>query len=199
MEEVWQNRQQEVGFCEGCPGCESPYPLGGVGNDDADIMLVGVEPAYNLDELYVDMDMSWQEAKPDILLERKASDNPLWRHMENVALAADCAPGELYFTNVAKCAAGSYEERVENCIGYFKQEVITVDPDVILVYGGKAIDAVFDVMGLEQSGTVGNMHTQMFETSSYKVVPLYHWGYIYRRGSISEYNTEVAKVVSNMS
>lgn len=195
MHEVWTSHRDCSHLCEGCPGCESPYPLGGVGDSDADVMLVGVEPAYNLDEVTVSTETEWSRAKEQLLIERKASDNPLWRHMKNVALAAGCKPAELYFTNVAKCANGDYKQRAAYCEGYLKQEIIAVDPQVLLLHGGKVIRKVGDILKIDFPSSVGDAHCQVYESRA-DVIPLYHWGYAYRQGNISGYNSEVAEAVS---
>lgn len=200
IEEVWRNRQLEVDNCDSCPGCNAPYPLA-FGNTDADVMLVGMEPAYNLDERVANIEMDWEDVKDKLLVERKACENPLWQHMENVALAANTVPGNLYFTNVAKCGGTSddFDERVNHCSGYLKQELITVDPQVLLLHGGNVLDVAADILGIEElSGSVGSVHGEWFQKYSMNILPLYHWGYAYRRGNVTEYNKLVAKRVSEI-
>lgn len=198
MGTVWQFRQSESSHCEGCPGCDSPYPLGGIGDPDADVMLVGMEPAYNVDEVTVDMDDTWEQAKRKMELERESSNNPLWRHMENVALAIDVSPLDLYFTNVAKCGNGDFEERVDHCENYLAAEITAVNPQVLLLHGGKCITVAGDILGLDFGRSVGAVHGELFEMRSFDVLPLYHWGYVYRQGNVTEYNSLVAKRVAEV-
>lgn len=201
MRHVWQNRKDCSSRCESCPGCEAPYPLGGVGApDEADIMLVGQEPAYNIDMDRVNMDMSWGEARRQFIEDRRESLNPLWKHMMNVAIAAECSPEELYFTNLAKCNDGDspWSVRADHCQPYLAREVGLIDPDVLLLYGSKVIQRVFEMFGLNFSGSVGDVHTEVFETNTLKLIPLYHWGYPYRKGTVDEYNEAVREVVQEV-
>lgn len=200
MQIVWRNRRDETGSCAECPGCDAPYPLGGVGDEDADVMLIAMEPAYNLDEMYVDIDMPWERAKERLLIERKASDNPLWQHMANVALAARCKPADLYFTNLAKCTTddSSFDERYSHCETYLPGELAQVDPELILLHGGNVISRVFQLFGEPEPSSVGSVHGDVVETASTMLMPLYHWGYAYRQRSVDEYNELVHRRVDEV-
>lgn len=200
METVWQNRRSQSGHCDGCPGCDAPYPLTGVGNRYATVMLVGQEPAYNVDDDRIDMDMSWYDAADQVIKDRKESMNPLWKHMMNVAVAADCAPEDLYFTNLAKCDDGDsdWHERFDHCHTYFAREIALVDPSVLLLYGTKVSQAVFEMFGLDLPDALGDAQGNVYETSSLNLVPLYHWGYAYRRGNVDEYNDTVREIVQEV-
>jgi uracil-DNA glycosylase len=199
MRSVWQNFQDGVSHCSECPGQEAPYPLGGIGNHGADVMLVGQEPAYNVDDDTVTTEMNWLDAVATMIQNRRDSMNPLWKHMMNVAVAAECSPTDLYFTNISKCSTDntSFSDCLEHCRGYFPREVAQVDPDVMLLYGGKVISTVFDMFDIEWSGSVGDVHGEIHETSSLKLAAFYHWGYIYRQGDLTSYREEVTNVVQD--
>lgn len=194
---TWHNFQDGTSHCDECPGQEAPYPLSGIGDMHADVMLVGQEPAYNVDSDIVDTEMDWYNAMNTMIQNRRDSMNPLWKHMMNIALAVQCSPTELYFTNLAKCAvdSASYEDCLEHCRGYFPREIAQVDPRVLLLHGSKVINVVFEMFDIEWSGTVGDVHGETFETSSLTLLPLYHWEYAYRQGTVDEYNTETASAV----
>lgn len=198
MQGVWRNKREASHRCEGCPGCDSPYPLGGIGNPHARVMLIAQEPAYNVDEDKVDIDMSWHKAKSQLEEDRQESMNPLWRHMMNISLALECDPLDLYFTNLVKCAAGDWDERADHCSPYIGGEFAQVDPDLIILHGGKVIEHMFESFDIDWSGAVGDVHGEVFESSSLKFLALYHWGYAYRQGNVSEYNSTVAKAVSEV-
>lgn len=197
MRSIWHSFKEGTSHCSGCPGQEAHYPLGGIGSTEANLMLVGQEPAYNLDTDTVDSDMSWSEAHERLIEDRRESMNPLWKHMMNIAVAAGCEPEQLYVTNLAKCATedSSFEDCHEHCSPYFARELGVVDPKVLLLHGSKVISSVFKLFGIEWNGTVGDVHAEIFEHAELTIVPLYHWGYSYRRNTVSEYNQEVAETV----
>lgn len=185
--EFWQNHKNCQSHCEGCPGCDAPYPLGGLGDPDADVMLVGMEPAYNVDDDFVSTDMHWDKANAMLFINRKQQANPLWQHLNNVASAIDVPPWELYFTNVAKCNVedSEYEERKEHCLEYLKTEIDDVDPQVLIAHGGKVCSVMEDLLGVDISGVP---HGELFDTDFGQLLCLYHWGYAYRQGNVKEYD-----------
>lgn len=197
METAWQNRRTCSSLCEECPGCDSPYPLGGLGDPDSDLMLLAQEPAYNVDEDTVELRMPWQEAKETMEENRRQSMNPLWRQMTVVSEAVGLRPTDLYFTNLAKCndRKSSWQARFDQCRGYFLRELEIVSPEVILLYGRDVIDAVLDMWGLEPPDKISEVHAQRKEVPGRTLVPLYHWAYAARSGWINRYNQEVAQVV----
>lgn len=161
-------------------------------------MLVGKEPAYNVGTDTVDTKMTWTEAKRTMTEDRRQDVNPLWKHMMNVGIAADTSPQQLYFTNLAKCNAdgASFDDCVEHCRGYLPREIGEVDPKVLLLHGSKVINVVLDMFDISWSGSVGDVHGEIFETSSLQLVTLYHWGYAYRQGDIDQYNETVRNTVT---
>lgn len=197
METAWQNRRTCSSLCEECPGCDSPYPLGGLGDPDSDLMLLAQEPAYNVDEDTVELRMPWQEAKETMEENRRQSMNPLWRQMTVVSEAVGLRPTDLYFTNLAKCndRKSSWQARFDQCRGYFLRELEIVSPEVILLYGRDVIDAVLDMWGLEPPDKISEVHAQRKEVPGRTLIPLYHWAYAARSGWINRYNQEVAQVV----
>lgn len=209
MEAVWQNWKTGSSCCEGCPGQEALYPLGGLGDPDSDLMLIGKEPAYNVNENTVRGDMSWPEAKQAMERDRRSHPNPLQRQMRTVADAAGLSgPADLYFTNSAKCNDGkcasrdsegsSWEERYGHCQGYLLRELETVSPSVLLLYGRHAIDVAFEAHGLDSPSKVSDVHTQPRQTSGRTLVPLFHWAHPAREGWIDRYNQEVARLVRSL-
>lgn len=189
---MWQNWQDGSSKCDGCPGQEAPYPLC-FGNRSSDIMMVGQEPAYNVDEDRVERDMPWMEAQEQMVIDRRESMNPLWRHMMRLGLELEMAPDDLYFTNIAKCNPGS----VEHCRGYIPRELANVNPRVLLLYGSNAIMSVFDMFDIEWSGSVTDVHLEPVDRSHLTIIPTLHWGYAMRNGTFDQYNTEVAQTVND--
>lgn len=196
MESTWRNQREKDGPCTSCPGCLSSYPLA-FGDEDADIMLVGMEPAYNVDTDRGELQdlATYEEAMPILIHDRRESQNPLWRHMVNVALAAECQPEDLYFTNIAKCGSGDFDSRVNHCLGYFRNELVTVRPKLILLHGGKVINKVYEMYDLPRPKSVGSVHGKHVEFVSATLLPLYHWGYAYRNNTVDEYDKTVANAV----
>jgi len=203
MRSTWQNFNDGASHCSECPGQDAPYPLGGIGNQHADIVLVGQAPAYNVDvdelldgaaeELY------WHEAEKQLIQDRRESMNPLWKHMMNVAVAAQCAPTDLYFTNIVKCNSdASYHDCLEHCRNYFPREIAEVDPEVLLLHGSKVTTTVLDMFEIDWSASIGDVHGEQHETSGLTLVTLYHWGYAYRQGNVDEYNDTVADAVEEV-
>ncbi len=198
MRSIWQSFQAGESHCDGCPGQEASYPLMGLGSTNASVMLVGMEPAYNIDESSVDSDMNWWDARDAMTDDRRSSMNPLWKHMMNIGIAAQCSPTDLYFTNLSKCNVDDFDGCFEHCRSYLPREIAVVEPQVLLLYGSKVINVVFDMFGIDWSGTVGDVHTEPHETGSLTLLPLYHWGYAYRQGDVETYNEEVKTAVSEV-
>lgn len=196
---AWQNQQYGIQQCESCPGGDAPYPLGGIGDEDADVMLVAMEPAYNIDSPLVDGDEDWDKARTLLMMERKRSSNPLWRHMECVADAAGCDPSELYFTNLAKCNTpdSSFEERFGHCDSYFPEEVADVDPKLIIGHGSKVCNVLDEWLQLDLPDHVP--HGEVFRSLSQTVLILYHWGYAHRNGTVDEYREVTATNVEELT
>jgi len=201
METVWKNRRVYTSLCEGCPGCDSPYPLGGLGDLNSDLMLVAQDPAYNVGQDTAELKMDWGRAKQALEENCQEAMNPLWRQMLLVAEAAGVGTTDLYFTNLAKCNDGEskWQARFEQCRGYFLRELEIVSPEAILLYGRDVIDAVFGLYGLEVPSKIGEVHARARDVPGRTLVPLYHWAYAMRSGQIERYNEEVKEVVRSVS
>ncbi len=204
MKSVWQNWKNGSSHCQGCPGQEALYPLGGLGDPGSDLMLVAKEPNYNVQENTVRRDMSWPEAKQAMEQDRRSPPNELWGQMRVVADAASLDdPTDLYFTNPAKCndkeePGSPWEERYDHCRSYLVRELETVSPEVLLLYGRHAIDATFEAYGLDSPSKVSEVHARPRQASGRTLVPLFHWAHEMREGRIDEYNQEVAEVVREL-
>lgn len=204
MESVWQNWKNGSSHCRGCPGQKALYPLGGLGDPNSDLMLVAKEPNYNVEENTVRRDMSWPEAKQAMEQDRRSPPNELWQQMRTVADAAGLnGPTDLYFTNPAKCndkedPGSPWEERYDHCRQYLSQELETVSPEVLLLYGRHAIDATFEEHGLDSPSRVRDVHARPRQAAGRTLVPLFHWAHAMREGRIDEYDQEVAEVVRNL-
>lgn len=159
-------------------------------------MVVGEEPAYNVDNDSTSLDMDWFEAKRSLERDREASNNPLWKHLRNIAIAAGCSPEDLYFTNIVKCATGDWDERAEHCVPYLAGEIASVEPNMMILHGGKVISEVFDMLDIDWSGSVTDVHGETFEFHNITILTFLHWGYAYRKNMVSEYNTAVARTIS---
>lgn len=200
MQTVWENHRKRSSNCANCPGCDAPYPLGGLGDPDADIMVVAQEPAYNVDDdAFAEhgSDADWPAAKRAMEQRRRIDINPLYKHLVNIAVAAECEPYDLYFTNVAKCDDGNstFVERASQCKSYLIDEIASVDPELILLHGGKVIRTVLPMFGFDEPASISTVHGSVFEARSVKLLTLYHWGYAYRTGDVTKYNDLVFKKV----
>lgn len=199
LQQIWSNRQDCAGPCERCPGCDAPYPFYGIGDEDADIMLVGIEPAYNIKEEHTGIGLSWDTAQTMMELDRKQSHNPLWRVMKRIGNAAGQSAEELYFTNVAKCGGSkdSRTERIEHCTDYLEQEIQQVDPDLILVFGSDATEEIKKLAGLGSTNAMKSEHGTLYKTEEADIIPFYHWGYAARNGDQKVWNLFVEKKVQD--
>lgn len=155
MEAAWRNQRESTSLCQDCPGCCAPYPLGGLGTPRSEIMLVGKEPAYNLGVDRVDEeqeDLSWEEARDQLVEDRRREHNPLWRVLTTVADAAECNPTDLYFTNLAKCGGSdsTWVDRRDRCRGYLLREFERVSPAYLVLFGDRVINTVLPMHGLEK-------------------------------------------------
>lgn len=199
MIEAWENQHNCEGRCADCPGTEAPYPLGGLGSLQSDIMVVAMQPNYNVDDDSITEDMVWVDAHRKLKADRAQSMNPLWKHLTNIGVAEGCAPEELYFTNLAKCTTddSSWSERYDHCSSYFTQELYEVSPDLVLAHGKKVIKALLSLFELEWSGKVGDVHGEVFEHQIADIGCLYHWGYAMRNNTMDEYNDVTYEMVKN--
>lgn len=152
------------------------YPVFGVGNENADIMVIADAPTFPVSE---DEELQKREQvrglRPALttwetideyrdwlgqLLEH-ANPDEVWDVLESVAEAADTTPDDLYYTTLQKDGkfdesldetddgkdpADLNQESVAKWKPYLKEELDRIEPDLVVVFGEKSLEALGDLL-----------------------------------------------------
>lgn len=127
----WQQLEAQVAQCEACELCHSrTQTVFGVGNQEADLLIVGEAPGYH-------------EDKQGIPFVGRAGQ--LLTHMlKAIGLARD----DVYIANVLKCRPPQNRDphvnEVRQCTPYLEQQVALLQPKLILAVGRVAAHYLLD-------------------------------------------------------
>ncbi len=126
----------------------------GVGDKNANIMLIGEGPGKNEDE----------EGEPFV---GRAGDllNDLLSH---IGLVRE----DVYITNVVKCRPPDNrdprKDEIETCLPYLQKQIETIQPEVIGPLGNHATETLIGKKGISE------LHGKKFEYEDIELIPLYH-------------------------
>ena len=161
----WRVVRKEVSECVLCELHRTrKNTVFGVGNEDADIMLVGEAPGADEDD----------QGEPFVGRAGKLLDSML--------VAIGLSREQVFVANILKCRPPNNEnptpEQEEKCRPYLDRQIELIQPQVILALGAVA---AHNILGVETPigqlrGTVHKM-----SESGIPVVPTYHPAYLLRR------------------
>jgi uracil-DNA glycosylase len=159
----WDTLAERVAACTRCRLCEKrTNTVFGVGDREADWMLIGEAPGENED----------RQGEPFVGQAGKLLDNMLH--------ALTLARGEnVYIANVLKCRPPGNRnpepDEVARCEPYLKRQVALVKPKIIVAMGRFAAQSL-----LKSEGSIASMRGRVHEYEGVPVIVTYHPAYLLR-------------------
>lgn len=156
MYDNWEELEQSIVNCNKCKLCTNRTNIVfGVGNKEADIMMVGEGPGADED----------REGEPFV---GKAG-----QLMNKALTGLGIKREELYIANIVKCRPPSNrvpeQEEAEACLNYLRNQVILVKPKIIVLLGSTALK---NILGKEYSITA--MRGKWIEQKGIYYMPTWH-------------------------
>jgi len=159
----WDALAERVAFCTRCRLCEKrTNTVFGVGDREADWMLIGEAPGENED----------RQGEPFVGQAGKLLDNML--------RALSLARGEnVYIANVIKCRPPGNRnpepDEVARCEPYLQRQVALVKPKIIVALGRFAAQSL-----LRSEGSIASLRGRVHEYEGVPVIVTYHPAYLLR-------------------
>lgn len=156
MYDNWEELEQSIVNCNKCKLCTNRTNIVfGVGNKEADIMMIGEGPGADED----------REGEPFV---GKAG-----QLMNKALTGLGIKREELYIANIVKCRPPSNrvpeQDEAEACLNYLRNQVILVKPKIIVLLGSTALK---NILGKEYSITA--MRGKWIEQKGIYYMPTWH-------------------------
>lgn len=156
MHDNWEELEKSIVNCNKCKLCTNRTNIVfGVGNKDANIMMIGEGPGADED----------REGEPFV---GKAG-----QLMDKALIGLGIKREELYIANIVKCRPPSNrvpeEDEANACLNYLRNQVILVKPKIIVLLGSTALK---NILGKEYSITV--MRGKWIEQKGIFYMPTWH-------------------------
>lgn len=156
MYDNWEELEQSIVNCNKCKLCTNRTNIVfGVGNKEADIMMIGEGPGEDEDK----------QGKPFV---GKAG-----QLMNKALTGLGIKREELYIANIVKCRPPSNrvpeQDEAEACLNYLRNQVILVKPKIIVLLGSTALK---NILGKEYSITA--MRGKWIEQKGIYYMPTWH-------------------------
>ena len=156
MYDNWEELEQSIVNCNKCKLCTNRTNIVfGVGNKEADIMIIGEGPGADEDK----------QGEPFV---GKAG-----QLMNKALTGLGIKREELYIANIVKCRPPSNrvpeQDEAEACLNYLRNQVILVKPKIIVLLGSTALK---NILGKEYSITA--MRGKWIEQKGIYYMPTWH-------------------------
>ncbi len=156
MYDNWEELEQSIVNCNKCKLCTNRTNIVfGVGNKEADIMMIGEGPGADEDK----------QGEPFV---GKAG-----QLMNKALTGLGIKRKELYIANIVKCRPPSNrvpeQDEAEACLNYLRNQVILVKPKIIVLLGSTALK---NILGKEYSITA--MRGKWIEQKGIYYMPTWH-------------------------
>lgn len=156
MYDNWEELEQSIVNCNKCKLCTNRTNIVfGVGNKEADIMMIGEGPGADEDK----------QGEPFV---GKAG-----QLMNKALTGLGIKREELYIANIVKCRPPSNrvpeQDEAEACLNYLRNQVILVKPKIIVLLGSTALK---NILGKEYSITA--MRGKWIEQKGLYYMPTWH-------------------------
>ena len=156
MYDNWEELEQSIVNCNKCKLCTNRTNIVfGVGNKEADIMMIGEGPGADEDK----------QGEPFV---GKAG-----QLMNKALTGLGIKREELYIANIVKCRPPSNrvpeKDEAEACLNYLRNQVILVKPKIIVLLGSTALK---NILGKEYSITA--MRGKWIEQKGIYYMPTWH-------------------------
>ena len=152
----WEELEKSIEGCKKCKLCTNRKNIVfGMGNKNADIMIIGEGPG-------ADEDM---QGNPFV---GKAG-----KLMDKAFEGLDIKREELYIANIVKCRPPANrvpeDDEAEACLDYLRNQVLLVNPKVIVLLGSTAVKYI---LGKEFS--ISTCRGKWFDKKGIKYLPTWH-------------------------
>lgn len=156
MYDNWEELEQSIVNCNKCKLCTNRTNIVfGVGNKEADIMIIGEGPGADEDK----------QGEPFV---GKAG-----QLMNKALTGLGIKREEIYIANIVKCRPPSNrvpeQDEAEACLNYLRNQVILVKPKIIVLLGSTALK---NILGKEYSITA--MRGKWIEQKGIYYMPTWH-------------------------
>ncbi len=163
----WEGLQQQIANCERCELCKTRMnTVFGVGNPDADVMVIGEAPGAD------------EDAKGEPFVGRAG------QLLDNMLKAIGLDRQQVFIANLLKCRPPnnrnpSFEE-VTACESYLNRQIDLIQPKIILSVGGVSAKNL-----LKTEESVGRLRLQQHQLihRNIPVLVTYHPAYLLRKPS----------------
>jgi uracil-DNA glycosylase len=190
MNEELKKIKEEVIKCNKCPlasfRAENNYfPVIGQRNHDANIVFVGEAPGVN-------------EAKTGIPFCGSAG-RILNELLESISIKRE----DVYICNILKDRPPNnrdpQEEEIASCFPYLLRQIEAISPKVVCTLGRYSMKVIMEYFGLtEELDSISKIHGKVFETKSFKIIPLYHPAVAVYNANMKESLKEDFKILKNI-
>jgi len=160
---AWEALEQRVSACTLCTLCEKrTQTVFGVGDHNADWMLIGEAPGENEDK----------QGEPFV--------GPAGKLLDNMLQSLTLQRGrDVYIANVLKCRPPGNRnpepEEVERCAPYLQRQVALVRPKLIVAMGRFAAQSL-----LKTTASIASLRGRLHEYENVPVIVTYHPAYLLR-------------------
>lgn len=154
--EILSEFESSIHNCQNCPlGLERSRFVFGVGNPNADMVLIGEAPGFEEDRL----------GEPFVGRAGKL--------LDKILSAISLTRQEVYICNILKCRPPNNRDplstEVEQCLPYLEEQLRIIDPKLIIALGRVSAKTL---LGVEDS--LKNMRTQVYEYQGIEMRITYH-------------------------
>lgn len=161
-EQAWEQLRQEVAQCRRCELHQSrTQTVFGVGNKNADWMLIGEAPGKQED----------LKGEPFV--------GPAGQLLTEMIRALGYSRDEVFIANILKCRPPNNRnpkaDEVAACSGFLKRQIALVKPKIILAVGRVAAQ---HLLGTQQ--TLGKLRGVVHKLDDIPVIVIYHPAYLLR-------------------
>jgi DNA polymerase len=158
----WTFLENEVAECQKCSLCKSrTQTVFGLGNTNADWMLIGEAPGQNED----------LEGKPFV--------GPAGKLLTEMIRAIGLERDAVYIANILKCRPPNNRdpknEEVETCNDYLQRQIKLVQPKIILAVGRIAAQTL-----LKTNESLAKLRGKTHQLNAIPLVVVYHPAYLLR-------------------
>lgn len=153
---TWEELEQTCKQCQGCPLAETrTHVVFGVGNRQADILLIGEGPGEQED----------LQGVPFV--------GPAGKLLDRMLSLIDLDRTKVYIANIVKCRPPKNRDPLNTeqdaCIGYLRAQTALLRPKIIVCLGRIAAMRLID-----KDFRITRQHGQWFERAGVQMTAIYH-------------------------
>ena len=153
---TWEELEQRCQGCQSCPLAETrTHVVFGVGNRQADVMLIGEGPGEQED----------LQGVPFV--------GPAGKLLDRMLSLIDLDRSTVYIANIVKCRPPRNRDPLnaeqDACIGYLRAQTALVRPKIIVCLGRIAAMRLID-----KNFRITRQHGQWFERAGVQMTAIYH-------------------------